>query len=408
MDQKSQNKNLLILFITLVIIMMGFGMVIPVIPFLVEAFGASGQELGMLMSIYALMQLIFSPIWGEISDRYGRRPVMLIGLTGNGLSMLFMGLANSLWILFTARALAGLLASATLPTAYAYVSDSTSEENRGRGMGLIGAGLGVGMVLGPGFSGILAENSLSLPFYAGAVLSLFAIAVVYFFLPESLPQEARNTSTRINIKGQFNEMWRGLLGPLGLLFVLAFLISFGMTNFEGIFGLYMAYRFEYGPGQVGLILTLVGLVSAGVQGGLTGYATKRWGEERVIRVSFLGSAIGFVLMLAAYNLTTILLTVSLFVFSNAMIRPGVSSLISKRAVMGQGVAMGLNNSFMSLGRVIGPLLAGILLDVDLHLPYLTGGVVTFIGFLLCLLLLKPTSQGAQSVVQPTITDAGMD
>jgi DHA1 family multidrug resistance protein-like MFS transporter len=237
---------------------------------------------------------------------------------------------------------------------------------------------------------------------------LFAIAVVYFFLPESLSKEERKTDTHINIKGQFSQMYQGLFGPLGLLLVLAFLISFGLTNFEGIFGLYMALRFDYGPGQVGLILTLVGLVSAGVQGGLTGYATKRWGEEKVIMVSFLASAIGFVLMLAANNLPTILITTSVFVFSNAMIRPGVSSLISKRAEMGQGIAMGLNNSFMSLGRVVGPLLAGALLDVNLHLPYLSGGIITFAGFLLCLIWLKPVPQGEQKKTASVIVDTSMD
>jgi DHA1 family multidrug resistance protein-like MFS transporter len=385
---KSSSKMLIVLFITLVIIMMGFGMVIPVIPFLIEAFGAKGSDLGFLMAVYALMQLIFSPIWGEISDRYGRRPVLLLGLVGNGLSMLFMGLANSLWMLFAARALAGLLASATLPTSYAYVGDTTSKEDRGGGMGIIGAALGVGMVLGPGFSGLLAEQSLSLPFFAGAGLSVFAIAVVYFFLPESLPAEQRKATTTIDLKTQFGGMWDSLWGPLGFLMFLAFLISFGMTNFEGIFGLYMANRFNYGPKEVGLTLTVVGLVSAAVQGGLTGPATKRFGEVNVIKVSLIASAVGFVAMLGAYNTTTILLSVAFFVFSNSMIRPGVSSLISKRATIGQGIAMGLNNSFMSLGRVVGPVLAGTLFDIDLRLPYLSGGVVTFVGFLLCLVLLK--------------------
>ena len=385
---KSSSKMLIILFITLVIIMMGFGMVIPVIPFLIEAFGAKGSDLGFLMAVYALMQLIFSPIWGEISDRYGRRPVLLLGLVGNGLSMLFMGLANSLWMLFAARALAGLLASATLPTSYAYVGDTTSKEDRGGGMGIIGAALGVGMVLGPGFSGLLAERSLSLPFFAGAGLSVFAIAVVYFFLPESLPAEQRKATTTIDFKQQFGGMWQSLWGPLGFLMFLAFLISFGMTNFEGIFGLYMANRFDYGPKEVGLTLTVVGLVSAAVQGGLTGPATKRFGEANIIKVSLIASAVGFLAMLGAYNTTTILLSVAFFVFSNSMIRPGVSSLISKRATIGQGVAMGLNNSFMSMGRVVGPVLAGTLFDIDIRLPYLSGGVVTFVGFLLCLALLK--------------------
>lgn len=402
MQKQSQTRSMVVLFITLVIVMMGFGMVIPVIPFLVEAFGASGQELGFLMAIYALMQLIFSPMWGELSDRYGRRPIMLIGLLGNGLSLIFMGLASSLWMLFTARALAGLLASATLPTAYAYVGDSTAKEDRGGWMGILGSAMGVGMVLGPGFSGVLAEASLSRPFFVGGVLSLGAIAVVYFLLPESLTAENRKATTTINLRGQFGEMWNGLRGPLGFLLFLAFLVSFALTNFEGIFGLYMSNQFQYGPREVGLILTWIGLISAAVQAGLTGYATKRWGEELVIKVSLLGTAVGFVLMLLAFNLVTILLTVGFFVLSNAMMRPGVASLISRRAEMGQGIAMGLNNSFMSLGRVVGPLLAGMLFDIRFTLPYLSGGVIALIGFVLCLVFLKPLRKEPEQAVPAPI------
>lgn len=389
---KSTFKTLIVLFITLMIIMMGFGMVIPVLPFLIKKFNAGGAQLGMLMSVYALMQLIFSPIWGKISDRYGRRPVLLLGLVGNGLSMLFMGLANSLGMLFIARALAGLLASATLPTSYAYVGDTTTEEDRGAGMGILGAALGTGMVLGPGFSGLLAEISLSMPFYLGAFLSLFAIAAVYFFLPESLPEEERETETKIDLKAQFGEMWQSLWGPIGFLLFLAFLLSFGMTNFEGIFSLYMADRFAYGPKQVGLIMMLIGVISAAVQGGLTGPATRKFGEVNVVKFSLIASAVGFIFMVSAFNLTTILLSVAFFVFSNSMIRPGVSSLISKRATIGQGVAMGLNNSFMSLGRVVGPLLAGALFDINIHFPYISGALATGIGFVLCLWLLPPETR----------------
>jgi DHA1 family multidrug resistance protein-like MFS transporter len=411
MQNQASKKNIGILFITLVIIMMGFGMVIPVIPFLVQDFGANGQQLGLLMSVYALMQLIFSPMWGELSDRYGRRPIILLGLIGNGLSMLLMGLASQLWMLFAARILSGFLASATLPTAYAYVSDSTSEEDRGGGMGIMGAAMGVGMVIGPGFSGMLAQSSLSTPFFAGAILSIGAISVVYFFLPESLSLENRKQTTEISIRHQFLEMWGGLVGPLGFLLFLAFLVSFGLTNFEGIFGLYMNLRFEYTARDVGLILTLIGLVSAVVQGFLTGYVTKKWGEVALIKFSFLGSAIGFLLMLMARDLPSILITVSFFILSNAMIRPGVSTLISKRATIGQGIAMGLNNSFMSLGRVVGPLLAGTLIDINLNLPYISGSLITLLGFILCLFMLKPTSKpkpATQEAKEITSATPGLD
>ena len=189
-------------------------------------------------------------------------------------------------------------------------------------------------------------------------------------------------------------MWRALIGPLGILFFLAFLVSFAMTNFEGVFGLYALHRFDYGPQQVGTILTVIGLVSAIAQGLLTGPATQRWGEVSVIKASLVASAIGFVLMLLAVDFTTVLLTVGFFVLSNTMLRPSLSSLISKLAQEGQGLAMGLTNSFMSLGRIIGPLWAGFLFDVNIHLPYFSGAIVMLIGFGMALFYLSHERHGA--------------
>jgi DHA1 family multidrug resistance protein-like MFS transporter len=415
---KNMNKSIAVLFVTLVIVMMGFGMIIPIMPFLVEEFGASGSAIGFLMSIFALMQLIFSPIWGTLSDRYGRRPILLIGILGNSLAMIFMGVSTELWMLFAARALAGMLSSATLPTAMAIIGDSTSNEDRGRGMGILGAAMGVGMVIGPGVSGWLVEQfevwgmagtfspavnaymierNLFIPFFLSAVLSVISLVVVFFSLPESLPQEKRTNTTIINISGQFSEMWKAMFGPIGFLLFLAFLVSFGLTSFESVFSLFAEHRHHYGPREVGTLLTMVGLISAIAQGGLIGPLTKRFGEEIIIKASLLLSAGGFILMLLAFDDLTFYLFTGFFVLSNAMIRPGVSSLTSKRAVTGQGSAMGLNNSFMSLGRVVGPTSAGLLFDMNITYPYIMGSAITLIGFALCLFLLnvvKPTKQQA--------------
>ena len=152
----SNRRQIIILFFTLVVVMLGFGMVIPILPFLIESLGASGRELGLLMATFALMQLIFSPVWGSLSDRIGRKPVLMIGVFGFGITMVLFGLSTELWMLFAARALSGILSSATLPTAMAYIGDSTSEEDRGGGMGVVGAAMGLGMVLGPGLGGLLA------------------------------------------------------------------------------------------------------------------------------------------------------------------------------------------------------------------------------------------------------------
>lgn len=385
---QNKRRNLAILFFTMVVVMMGFGMIIPILPFYIIEFGAGGSAMGLLMATYAVMQFIFSPIWGGVSDRIGRKPVLMIGVLGNAIAQILFGFSTELWMLIAARVLAGILSSATLPTAMAYIGDSTSEKDRGGGMGMIGAAMGVGMVLGPGIAGWMASYSLSAPFFLAAGLSLLALLFLFIFLPESLPAEQRKL-TLGGINGpQLKELWKALFSPIGFLLLLSFLVSFGLTNFESVFGLYANSSYGYGPQQVGGLLTFIGLVSAIVQGGLTGPFTRRWGEVSVIKISLLGSAFGFALMLFSKSLVGVLLTTGFFVTSNAMLRPSVSAMISKRADMGQGVAMGLNNAFMSLGRSAGPLWAGFLYDINLSYPYWSGSLIMLSSFVISMFKLK--------------------
>jgi DHA1 family multidrug resistance protein-like MFS transporter len=373
----SNRRNLSILFFTMVVVMLGFGLIIPIMPFYIESFGAGGSALGLLMATYGVMQFLFAPVWGSLSDYYGRKPILLIGVLGNALAQIFMGFSTELWMLFAARAIAGVLSAATLPTAMAYIGDSTSRENRGGGMGMIGAAMGIGMVLGPGIGGWLAGSSLSVPFFLAGVLSFVAFLLIMLILPESLQEKAATPQ----ITGpQLGVLWQALLGPLGILFILAFLLAFGLTNFEGVFGLYASRKYGYGPQDVGTILTMIGIISAVIQGFLIGPLTRRFGEVIIIRLAFLNTAIGFILMILAQTDLQVWLTVCYFVIGHAMLTPSVSSLISKRATGGQGIAMGLNNSFMSLGRIVGPVWAGFAFDSGINLPYLTGGVIMLVGF----------------------------
>jgi MFS transporter, DHA1 family, multidrug resistance protein len=381
-----KNRNLSILFITLVVVMLGFGIIIPILPFYVEKFGGGGKEMGMLMAIFSVMQFIFSPIWGNLSDRYGRKPILMIGIFGNAVSMIILGLSNSLWMLYASRGLAGILSSATLPTSMAFISDSTSERERGGGMGIIGAAMGTGMVLGPGIGGIMGHYSLSAPFYFAAAVSFIAMFLVWIFLPESLPFEKRMHSLRIQ-GPQFRLMIQSLSTPIGFLLILAFLHNFALTNFEGIFSMYSLMRYNYDEATVGIVLTFVGLVSAIVQGVLTGPATRHFGDIWVIKASLFASIFGFSFMLMAKTLPAVILTSGFFVLSNSMLRPGVSSLISKRTTYPQGMAMGLNNSYMSLGRIIGPLWAGAVLDINVLYPFTTGAIIMLIGFIASLYFL---------------------
>ncbi len=382
------NRNIAILFFTLVVVMMGFGIIIPLLPFYVTDMGGSGISMGILMAVFAFMQFLFSPLWGDLSDRYGRKPFLMLGALGNGITMLLMGFATELWMLFAARALAGILSSATLPTAMAYISDSTDENDRGGGMGIIGAAFGVGMVLGPGIGGAMSDISLSAPFFLAAGLSALALILIWFALPESLALADRQKGARKFQGPQLKTLWEALIGPIGFLFALAFLLSFGMSNFEGIFGLYADLRFGYDAKTVGIVLTVIGLSSALVQGALTGPAIRRWGDSAVIKISLIASALGYLLMLTAEQLSTVMLTTGLFVVSNAMLRPSIASLISKRATQGQGIAMGLNNSFMSLGRIVGPIWAGTALDINLNYPFITGAIIMALGFVAALFFLR--------------------
>ena len=378
---QSQKRNLILLYFTLAVILLGFGVLIPLEAFLVEKFGASGQALGALLSLHALCQLLFSPIWGSISDSVGRKPILMVGAIGNAAALVMFGLSTHLWMLFVARALSGTFAAATMPTALAYIGDSTSKEDRGGGMGVIGAAFGTGMVLGPGIGGWLGANSLSLPFFVTGVLSLLAAVLVFFILPESLPAEKRGQTVKVDLASRFTGMWDGLKGPLSIFFLLSWLVSFGLSNLEGIMGLFALERFDFGPSQVGVIMVVVGTSIALVQMVLTGPTTKRWGERTVIKATLLASSITFLIILLAYDFISLLVTTGLFALSNAMLRPSISSLVSKEAKIDQGLALGLNSSFMSLGRFTGPLLAGFLIDIHLTLPYIAGSVIMFLGFL---------------------------
>ncbi len=379
---KGNRKQVLILSLTLVVVMLGFGMVMPIFPFYIEHLGGGGSELGLLVATSAFMELLCGPIWGSVSDRTGRKPILMLGMLGYSVSLVLFGLSTKLWMFFASRALSGVLSSATMSTALAYIGDSTAEEDRGGGMGILGAAMGLGVILGPSFGGWLGAVSLSTPFFVAAGLSLVSLLLIGFLLPESLPAEARQQAGKVRVI-QFSQLWRALFSPIGLLLVLIFLLSFGLANFEAVFGLYALQKYAFGPEQVGMILTVVGVVSTGGKV-FTGALTRRWGDAPIVKVSLLTGSVGFAVLLLANTYVTILLATGFFVLSKTFLRPSLLSLISKRASVGQGAAMGLSNSFMSLGRIGGPIWAGLVFDVHVDYPYVSGAVIMFIGFLVSL------------------------
>jgi DHA1 family multidrug resistance protein-like MFS transporter len=379
--KQTQRKNLVVLSFALVVVTLGFGMVVPVFPFYIERMGAGGSAFGLLVATAALTELIFGPLWGSISDRVGRKPILMVGMFGYSLSMVLFGLSTELWMLFASRALSGVLSAATLATAMAYIGDSTSARERGGGMGALGGAAGLGIILGPGLGGWLAGDSISTPFFAGAGMALASLPLIALLLPESLPVEARTVTGRVHLV-DIRQLWGALWGPLGGLLLLAFVGTIGTSNFESIFSLYAVDALGYGPEDVGMILTMVGVVAVIGRGVLTGVATRRWGETAVIRAALLAGAGAFLLLLLAKSQLAVLLTTGLFVLITAFFRPAVHSLTSQRAAIGQGAAMGLSNAFVSMGRIVGPIWAGAVYDINSSYPYLSGAVILSIVFVL--------------------------
>jgi DHA1 family multidrug resistance protein-like MFS transporter len=377
----SNTRNLYILSFALAVVTIGFGVVMPIIPFYMEDLGAGGTELGLLVASYAVMRLIFGPLWGSLSDRVGRKPIMMIGVFGYGITMVGFGLATRLWMMFAARMLSGILSSATSPTTMAYIGDSTTEEDRGGGMGVLGAAAGIGTIFGPALGGLLADFGLSVPFFFAAGMSLLSVLLIAAFLPESLDEsdrvDRRSATRLIDIKA----WWQALSDPIGPLLVQSFIVMASLTFFFGIFGLYALERFNYGTREVGVVFTVLGLMMALGQGLLVGPLTKRLGDIIVMRVGFLLSTVGLLAMMLANGFWALLVSTAFFSLANALVSPAVSALTSKRTTMEQGVTMGLNNAFGSLGRIFGPPLGGVVFDLDWHFPFIGAALMMGVGFL---------------------------
>lgn len=370
-------KALPILFAVMFLVMVGFGIIIPVLPFYAENVGASPTQLGFLMAVYSLMQLIFAPMWGHISDRIGRKPVIMIGIFGLSVSFFLMGFSSQLWMLFAARIIGGFLSSANMPTVMAYVADITTPEDRGKGMGMVGAAVGLGFVFGPAIGGIFSKISLSMPFYIAGTSSFITFFLVFFLLQESLAKKNRN-----EVHSEKASLWQVFRGSLSILFILQLFISLSLSGLEATFAYYAAKKAGLGTVTLGYLFMIMGLAGAIVQGGLVGIITKKYGEGVIIQIGIIVSALGFGLILLIDSFMTAAIFLTIFGIGNGVIRPSISALLTKKSTSGHGSATGLLSSFDSLGRIAGPPLGGWLFSVAIGLPYISGIILSIVALIL--------------------------
>jgi DHA1 family tetracycline resistance protein-like MFS transporter len=391
-----------ILFLIVFVDLVGFGLIIPLLPFYAERFGASPQQVTILMAVYSLMAMLAAPLWGRLSDRIGRRPVLMASMIAAALAYLWLGLASALWMLFAARAFGGACAG-NIAAAQAYIADVTPPEKRARGMGMIGAAFGLGFIIGPALGGLVAGNEigsadLQTPGLIAAGLSAAAFLGVVLLLPESLPAAVRARPSRSRRAILQSVLRRPVLARLLAVFFIVILAFAGM---ESTFAMWAMRQYGWGPAQIGYVFTYVGLLSAIMQGGLIGPLTRRFGEERLMQSGLALIALGLLLLPFARALLPLGIALTAQAVGMGAMQPSLNSLISRRAgVEEQGEVMGLAQSVGSLSRVLGPVIAGALFEAfGRNSPYLWGAALVG-GALLLSWRLPRTATGAATVQPP--------
>ena len=364
-----EKPKLLLLFLTLFFVMLGFGIIIPNLAYYAKDIGATTTEIAILMSIYSGMQLLLAPIWGRLSDKHGRKPAILLGLLGNAAALVGFGLAKTYIWLLIARGAAGIASAAVLPSVMAYVADVTTAEERGRGMGLMGAAMGLGFILGPAIGGIMGSHDM--PFFVAGGLSLLTFLFAFVLLPESLQKgltgkELEDRHEWVSPREIFRQTT--LRSPLTPLFLVAFFSTFSFAGLEMTFPLFIEASWDYGEREMGWMFMVMGAIVVPLQGGLLGKLINKFGERRIILTGLLLNALGMVLLLAAYSFASLTLYLTIAGIGNQLIRPTNTSWISKQTQIGQGAAIGIMDAFLSLGRILGPLLGGWLYAKEAY-PY---------------------------------------
>jgi len=351
-----------ILFLTVFIHLLGFGIIIPLLPYYAETYGARALTIGLLTTSFSFCQFLFAPVWGRLSDRVGRRPVLIGSLLVTGVSYLIYAAAHSLLMLFASRMLAGV-AGAVLSTAQAYVADTTTPENRTKAMGLIGAAFGMGFIFGPALGGILSRWGFAAPAYASAALAFAAAVFAFFRLAESLPPEVRAEAaarrrSRTKPRDAFS---RPVVGTVLGLFFVATLCFSGM---EAILALFTQRYYGWGPHQIGYLFAYVGVVAAAMQMGIVGALVRRYGERALVRAGLVLMGTAFVGAGIAPPLALFFLVMGLVAVASGMLTPSLSGLISIATPADeQGGILGIYQSLGSLARAVGPFLGGLVFDV---------------------------------------------
>ncbi|WP_339174848.1 multidrug efflux MFS transporter NorA [Solibacillus sp. FSL R5-0691] len=384
---KDYKITLGLLLLNLFIAFLGIGLVIPVLPTLMNELQLSGQVIGYLTAAFAIAQLIVSPLAGKAVDKYGRKIMIVLGLFIFGISEFLFGLGKTIEVLFISRVLGGISAAFIMPAVTAFIADITTMETRPKALGYMSAAISTGFIIGPGIGGFLADFGTRVPFYfAGALGTTAAIlSIILLREPERNAENAENAPVQTS-------GFKRILEPMYLIaFILIFVASFGLAAFESFFSLFVDHKFGFTPMDIAIIITGGAIFGAVAQVVLFDRLAQKWGEIKLIRYSLIISGILVFLMTVVSSYFAILLVTCIVFIGFDLFRPAVTSYLSKIAGNEQGFVGGMNSMFTSLANIFGPIIGGMLFDIDINYPYYFATVVIFFGILLTLIWKKPAS-----------------
>lgn len=375
-----QRKKIIILMINMFIAIASFGIIIPILPSYLASINQGGMAAGLMIAIFAAAQFLFSPIAGKWADQYGRRKMIIYGLAGLTASMFIFYASDSIWILYFSRVIGGIGAAMLVPAIFAYIADITTHDQRAKGNSLVSAAMSLGIVVGPGIGGFLADYDMKLPFLVSALVSLVAVIFSVLLLKENDAPAIEQTEAMLlaDQESMFRKIGRSVKMPYFIPLIITLVMSFGLLAYESVVGLYLDNEFQSTAKDIAFMITATGVVSVIVQLFIVDRIVRRFGETAILITFLLVAAAGFLLSLIAGNYS-MFFAVSLIIFmASSILRPVLNTMISKMAEGEVGFAMGMNNAYMSIGNVLGPLLAGLLYDVNIAYPFILGLVLLLI------------------------------
>ncbi|KKI88431.1 multidrug MFS transporter [Bacillus sp. SA1-12] len=395
---KEQKGVLIILLSNLFIAFLGIGLIIPVMPSFMNIMHLSGKTMGYLVAVFAVAQLVMSPFAGRWVDRYGRKNIIIAGLFLFGVSELIFGLGKNVSLLYLSRILGGISAAFIMPGVTAYMADITSVQERPKAMGYISAAISTGFIIGPGIGGFIAEYGIRMPFFFAAAIAFLACISSIFLLKEPLTKEQLAEMSAHTKQSSFLSDLKRSLNPLYFIaFMIVFVLAFGLSAYETVFSLFSDHKFGFTPKDIALIITISSLFGVIVQVFMFGKMVDLLGEKKLIQICLLAGAILAVVSTMISSFLAVL-TVTCFIFlAFDLLRPALTTFLSKAAENEQGFVAGMNSTYTSLGNIAGPAIGGILFDVNIHYPYLFSSAIMIIG--LSITVMWKEKQLAQSLAE---------